>query len=161
MRERTRTMFETGKPLPPREYRGRRRDGSWIWTEVQSMPIEWEGARAILGVARDVTERKAIDARLAQSERLAALGTLLAGIAHEMNNPLSYALLGIEQSIGMLAKSTMPADELANLREALDGARHGATRVAAVVDQIRASSRPDAERLGPVDLRVVVEAACA
>jgi PAS domain S-box-containing protein len=159
MRERTQLMFETRRPLPPREYRSRRSDGSWVVAEVQSMPIEWEGTPAILGIARDVTERKEIEARLARSERLAALGTLLAGIAHEMNNPLSYTLLGIEQAVGFLEQSAAPPDEVAKLREILEGVLHGATRVAAVISQIRASSRPDAEHLGPVALRRVLEAA--
>jgi PAS domain S-box-containing protein len=159
MRERTQLMFKTGQGLPPREYPTRRRDGSWVLTEVQSMPIEWEGAPAILGFARDVTHRKEMEARMEQSERLAALGTLLAGIAHEMNNPLSYTLLGIEESLAMLDKTAMAAEERERLRATLESARHGATRVAAVVGQIRASSRPEVEERGPVEMRAVLETA--
>jgi PAS domain S-box-containing protein len=164
MRERTQQMFQTGQGLPPRDYPTKRSDGTWVLTEVQSMPIDWEGRPAILGFARDITQRKEIEARLAQSERLAALGTLLAGIAHEMNNPLSYTLLGIEQAIeATKGKSTtgaaIPPDIAAKLAEALEGARHGATRVSAIIGQIRASSRRDAEDQGPVALRAVVEAA--
>jgi PAS domain S-box-containing protein len=159
MRERSQLMFRTGKGLPPCDYPTRRHDGSWVLTEVQSMPIDWEGRPAILGFARDITQRKEIEARLAQSERLAALGTLLAGIAHEMNNPLSYTLLGIEQAIEATRGAAIPDDVAAKLAEALEGARHGATRVAAVIGQIRASSRRNAEDQGPVALRAVVEAA--
>jgi PAS domain S-box-containing protein len=165
MRERTEEMFRTGEPMPPREYRTRRRDGTFIVTETHSMPIDWDGAPAILGFARDVTGRKEMEARLAQSERLAALGTLLAGIAHEMNNPLSYTLLGIEEAVAkvdqldQLDTLPAPAAELAKLRETLESARHGATRVAAVVSQIRASSRPEVEERGPVALRHVLEGA--
>jgi PAS domain S-box-containing protein len=159
MRERTQEMFRTGEPMPPREYRTRRSDGSFIMTETHSMPIDWDGAPAILGFARDVTGRKEMEARLGQSERLAALGTLLAGIAHEMNNPLSYTLLGIEESVALVDKLPGPAAELAKLRETLESARHGATRVAAVVGQIRASSRPEVEERGPVALGRVLESA--
>jgi PAS domain S-box-containing protein len=159
MRERTQEMFRTGVTMPPREYRTLRRDGTSVMTEVQSMPIEWDGRQALLGFARDVTSRKEMEARLGQSERLAALGTLLAGIAHEMNNPLSYTLLGIEQAMAQLARLTAPAEDIEKLRDALASALHGATRVAAVVGQIRASSRPDVDERGPVDLRAVMEAA--
>jgi PAS domain S-box-containing protein len=159
MRARSQQMFQTGKGLPPLDYPTKRSDGTWVLTEVQSMPIDWEGRPAILGFARDVTQRKEIEARLAQSERLAALGTLLAGIAHEMNNPLSYTLLGIEQALEALKGAAIPSDVAAKLTEALEGARHGASRVAAVIGQIRASSRRDAEDQGPVSLRAVVEAA--
>jgi PAS domain S-box-containing protein len=159
MRERTQEMLRTGVALPTREYRTRRRDGSWFMAEVQSTRVEWEGVPAIMGVARDVTDRKEMEARLAQSERLAALGTLLAGIAHEMNNPLSYAVLGIEQAIAQAERMSAPPHELAKLREALDGALHGASRVGAIIGQIRASTRPDTNESGPVDVRAVLETA--
>jgi PAS domain S-box-containing protein len=159
MRERTQEMFRTGEPLPAREYRTRRKDGSWVMTEVQSMPVEWEGSPAILGFARDVTNRNEMQLRLAQSERLAALGTLLAGIAHEMNNPLSYALLGVERALAVLERVSAPSEEIAGLREMLESAHHGATRVAAVVGQIRASSRPEIDERGPVDVRRALDAA--
>jgi PAS domain S-box-containing protein len=159
MRERTQQMVRSGVPMEPREYKSRRKDGSWVIAEVQSMPMEWDGKPAILGLARDVTSRKQMEARLAQSERLAALGTLLAGIAHEVNNPLSYTLLGIEQGLAALDQAATPSGETAKLREALESAHHGATRVAAIVGQIRASSRSDVEERGPVELRRVLEAA--
>jgi PAS domain S-box-containing protein len=159
MRERMEQLTQSTANLPPREYKSRRKDGAWVIAEVRSMPIEWEGAPALLGYARDVTGRKQMEQRLAQSERLAALGTLLAGIAHEMNNPLSYTLLGIEQGLATLAESDDPANIVAKLREALESAHHGATRVAAIVGQLRASSRVDAEERGPVQLRCVLESA--
>jgi PAS domain S-box-containing protein len=159
MRERMAEMLRTGQSMPPRDYRTRCADGTYILTETQSMPIEWEGRPALLGFARDVTGRKEMEARLGQAERLAALGTLLAGIAHEMNNPLAYTLLGIEQAMAQLARLAAPGEDVAKLREALESALHGATRVSAVVNQIRASSRPDVEERGPVDVRAVLEAA--
>jgi PAS domain S-box-containing protein len=160
MRERTQQMMKTGVPLPPREYKSVRKDGSWVIAEVQSMPMEWEGVPSILGFARDVTGRKQMEERLAQSERLAALGTLLAGIAHEMNNPLSYTLLGIEQGLASVeALGAAATVEIDRLREALESAHHGATRVAAIVGQLRASSRSETGERGPVELRRVLEAA--
>ncbi|HVX95451.1 MAG TPA: PAS domain S-box protein, partial [Polyangia bacterium] len=159
MRQRMQEILRTGAALPTREYRTRRRDGSWFMAEVQSTRVEWEGAPAVMGVARDVTSRKEMEARLAQSERLAALGTLLAGIAHEMNNPLSYAVLGIEQAIAQAERLSAPPPEIAKLREALDSALHGASRVGAIIGQIRASSRPDTNESGPVDVRAVLETA--
>jgi CheY-like chemotaxis protein len=100
-----------------------------------------------------------METRLAQSERLAALGTLLAGIAHEMNNPLSYALLGLEGALGVLERMKAPPAEIVKVREMLESAHHGATRAAAVVGQIRATARPEIDEPGPVDVRRAVEAA--
>jgi len=154
MRERTQEMLRTGEPLPPREYRTRKKDGGWVMTEVQSIPVEWEGSPAILGFARDVTNRKEMEVRLAQSERLAALGTLLAGVAHEINNPLSYTLLGVEGALRELHRMAAPPEQIARVRELLESAQQGATRVAGVVGQIRAS-----EQRGRVDVRRAIEAA--
>jgi PAS domain S-box-containing protein len=159
MRERTQEMLRTGEPLPPREYRTRKKDGGWVMTEVQSIPVEWEGSPAILGFARDVTNRKEMEVRLAQSERLAALGTLLAGVAHEINNPLSYTLLGVEGALRELHRMAAPPEQIARVRELLESAQQGATRVAGVVGQIRASARPESEQRGRVDVRRAIEAA--
>src|SRR5439155_22402158 len=102
MRERAQQMLTSGLPWPARDYRVQRRDRSWVTTEVQSMPIDWEGGRAILGIARDITYRKEVEAELVRRERLAALGTLLAGIAHEVNNPLAFVEMGGEHAVAGL-----------------------------------------------------------
>jgi PAS domain S-box-containing protein len=160
MRDRSIEMLRTGDSLPPREYRVRRRDGVFINTEVHSMPIEWAGVPAILGFARDVTARKEMEARLQRSDRLAALGTLLAGIAHEMNNPLTFALLGLEQA-GALLERGGKAEDPARWRALLADIRHGVERVAGVVRQLRVSSQPDAAERDQqlVDVAVVLQSA--
>ena len=158
MGSRTREMMRTGQPLPSYEYRTCRKDGTVLVTEVQSMPIEWDGRKALLGVARDVTARKEMEARLARSERLAALGTLLAGIVHELNNPLAYVLLGIDQALGQLER--MPfSPETAALGELLREVRGGTKRVASIVGQLRSTSQPDATDRDAIDLRTVIESA--
>jgi PAS domain S-box-containing protein len=159
MGERTQQMFATGEPLPPRDYRVRRSDGTWAVTEVQSIPIEWEEQRAILGFARDVTARRQMETQLIRNERLAALGTLLAGIAHEMNSPLGYVLLGVEQAFRELEAVNCPPGALSLVKEVLLDVRQGVERVAAVVRQLRASSRPEAAEREPVDLRQVLDSA--
>jgi len=159
MVERMQRMEESGQSLPPCEYRIRRRDGSSAVTEVHSMPIEWQGRQAILGFGRDVTARKEIETRLVRTDRLAALGTLLAGIAHEMNNPLAYVLLGIDQLCSGLDGAVRTPAELARLREILEEVRQGANRVAAVVRQLRSTSGPDTEERGAVDVGQALRAA--
>ncbi|MES1206148.1 MAG: PAS domain S-box protein [Pseudomonadota bacterium] len=159
MIERSRQMMASGQPIPSREYRIRRHDGTMGVTEVQSMPVDWEGKKAILGFARDVTARKEMESQLVRSDRLAALGTLLAGIAHEMNNPLAYVLLGIEQAFTRLDEIAAPASEVNRVREVLEDVRQGANRVAAVVGQLRATSRPEARERGVVDVGQALRAA--
>jgi CheY-like chemotaxis protein len=100
-----------------------------------------------------------MEADLMRRDRLAALGTLLAGIAHEMNNPLSFVKLGVDHALGGLEAAARRPQGVAELREILEEVAQGVERVAAVVRQLRASSRPEVERRGPVDLRKVLESA--
>ncbi len=158
MGARTREMMRTGQPLPSYEYRNCRKDGTVLVTEVQSMPIEWDGRKALLGVARDVTARKEMEARLVRSERLAALGTLLAGIVHELNNPLAYVLLGIDQALGQLERVPF-SPETTTLAELLREVRGGTKRVASIVGQLRSTSQPDATDRDAIELRTVIESA--
>jgi len=89
-------LMRTGEPLDGAyEYRSRSLDGRELTVEISAIPIDFDGGRAVLAFARDVTERKAMQTRLAQADRLAALGMLSAGVAHQINNPLAYALLNL------------------------------------------------------------------
>jgi PAS domain S-box-containing protein len=150
MMRRIRQMAETGERLVPREYPARRRDGTAITAEIASTIIDYDGAPAVLAYARDVTDRKRLQARLAHSDRLAVLGTMAAGVAHEINNPLSFIGLAAE----MLARRTGPDDAglLAELQSGVD-------RIAAIVRDLRFFGRDDDDAPGPVDLRAALEAA--
>lgn len=58
--------------------------------------VDSKGSSFIVGVIRDMTEAKQVQAQLAQSDRLSSMGMLAAGVAHEINNPLSYVLYSLE-----------------------------------------------------------------
>jgi len=156
--ERIGSLMRTGAPLDGAfEYRSRSHDGRELTVEISSILIDFDGGRAVLAFARDVTERKAMQARLAQADRLAALGMLSAGVAHEINNPLAYALLNIELMMRDLEKGgdIDRTQLLTRLREA----RHGGERVATIVRDLKSFAREDDNVRWPVELGTVLDSA--
>ena len=80
------------------------KQGSTTNVNDSAAPIVDDRGRVLGGVAvfRDVTEHKRLEQRIAVSERLAAIGTLTAGVAHEINNPLSASLANVEFALERL-----------------------------------------------------------
>jgi len=120
-------------------------------------------------VLRDVTERKQMGARLALADRMASVGTLAAGVAHELNNPLAYVNANLAfladrvARTGALLEGSPPeaedADLALQLAEAVRDARDGCERMRVIIRDLKTFSRPDDEHSGPVDLARVVDSA--
>ena len=143
------------------ELRYRKASGEYACMEIRAAALsEFEGAPALLVSARDITERKRLQAQLLVSERLLSVGTLAAGVAHEINNPLGAVLSNLEWIAGQLdtAGPDRPA-ELPPLRKALDDAREAAGRVRAIVRDLTLFSRIEDEAPGPADLVQVLDSA--
>lgn len=131
-------------------------DPRWILLRGRgSQPGPDGRPRRVTGVVSDVTARRNLRAQLEHSERLASLGTLAAGVAHEINNPLSYVLANLEFAAPRIAAAGVEPAVLEALAEAEDGA----TRVRDVVRGLRAFTRPGTGPRGPVDVGAEMDAA--
>jgi PAS domain S-box-containing protein len=144
------------------EYRCLRPDGTvrWVSAHAKAEFVEVEGVRRparLAGTLMDVTERKQVEARLMQSDRLASVGMLAAGVAHEINNPLSYLAAALEFVEEQVAGGAAPPADRAELLQALADAREGAGRVRHVVRDLSLFSRMREERRVRVDVRPIVE----
>ncbi len=62
----------------------------WLSTNFSGILDENEKVTSILGISRDITERRKMEEQMYHTEKLASLGTMAAGVAHEINNPLGY-----------------------------------------------------------------------
>jgi PAS domain S-box-containing protein len=147
-------MLREGVEFPPSEYGVLGVPGRVV--EIKSIACEWDGEQAVLAFARDVTERNAIQRRLVESDRLAALGTLAAGVAHEINNPLTYAQLSAYHVARLLKTARLPDEILAPLRGYLENIDHGIARIASITQSLRSFAKDDADPPGPVDLDLVL-----
>jgi PAS domain S-box-containing protein len=143
------------------ELRMRGADGSWRTCEISGILVELGGARTVVASSRDVTERKRMRAKLLVSDRMASLGTLAAGIAHEINNPLAYVTGNLEAMAETFRDAAgRPSEaECAELSAAVNDARDGAERVRKIVQGLRSFSRSEEEARVPLAMADVLESA--
>jgi len=85
-------LVERGGVAPLRELRIVRLGGEVVPVEAVAAGIDWQGQVAVQSILRDITARKAAEAVLIQSEKLATVGRMAASIAHEINNPLAAVM---------------------------------------------------------------------
>jgi PAS domain S-box-containing protein len=96
------------------EVRGRRKTGEIFPLEMSLSAIDLPDGIGFLGAIRDLTERQRLQGRIIQAEKLASLGLLSAGVAHEINNPLAYVsnnLAVLERDVRDLAEVLAAYDE--------------------------------------------------
>jgi two-component system, cell cycle sensor histidine kinase and response regulator CckA len=128
-----------------------------VWVEVRTIRVALPGEDDTrLLVVRDLTEQLEIQEKLIHTDRLAAVGTLAAGIAHEINNPLAYVIANLELSLDQLLEEPTPRVE--TLTPRLQAAMQGAQRVRRIVRDLRTYSRESS--IGEA-LTVSVESAIA
>jgi PAS domain S-box-containing protein len=150
--------------------RWRAKDGTFRTTEAAAAPVDYDGSPAVVVVARDVTERAEFQHQLLQRDRMAALGTLSAGVAHEINNPLTYLLVNLEHVLRRLRATSASDDPMGDLSAAgngglpalaqsLEQAVEGANRVRQIVRDLQTFAQGNIEPGAMVDVRGIVESA--
>lgn len=128
------------------EIRAQHADGAWKTLRVSANPL-FDEKGTIVGMVssgRDVTESKHLEQQLADKEKFAAMGQMMAGAAHELNNPLT-AILGVSD----LLRERAVED---STRRQVDLVLQQARRAAAIVQNLLAFSRPLAQ--GRTTLRI-------
>jgi PAS domain S-box-containing protein len=133
------------------EFRMAHADGrTFRWVSQTNVPIKDEAGNIVgmQGVAHDVTERRELQAQIAQAERLADLGRMAAGIAHEIRNPLG----AIVNSVNVLRRPGAPADP-----RLMQIVTEEADRLDEIIREFLLFARPPARTPVPTDLAALVE----
>lgn len=130
-----------------REIRLKRIDGTPFEAEVGSAPITHDGVPAILTLLRDITTRKTVQTQLIQTAKLATLGEMAAGMAHELSQPMNIIRMAAEGAL-LTDGPTLPE----RIRTGLDVIAGQAGRMGDIIDHMRVFSRkqtPSADLFDP------------
>ncbi len=115
----------------------------------------------LVGSSQDVTERRRMEDQLLLSGKLASLGTLASGVAHEINNPLAYVASNLELLARQLAdlEGKLQGVPTKPLQDAVAAARHGSARMRDIVRGLKTFSRIDHDDRAAIDLAHVADLA--
>ena len=139
---------------------GRRKDGTEFPVEISLSHVKSAEGGVAIAFITDITERKRVETQLQrqrevlyQNEKLAALGTMAAGIAHEMNNPLGIITTRIEVMLLDAEQQQLPPQVL----EDLQVLHRASQRVARIAASLRSFARHSPGDRVPLDLNAVVD----
>ena len=103
-------------------------------------------------------ERRHAEQSLLLTDRMASVGTLAAGVAHEINNPLSYVMANLDFATKYISeRAKLSQGQFDDTLEVLREAREGAERIRLIVRDLKTFSRADTDRRGAVDIRRILD----
>ncbi len=124
-------------------------DGRRVWCDIRAELIDLDGRRVFAGTAADITERRALEQRFLQSQKMEVVGRLAGGVAHDFNNVLT-AILGFTELASMNVEDRSPA------RENLAQIRQAALRAASLTQRLLAFSRLQPQQVSAIEVDSLV-----
>jgi PAS domain S-box-containing protein len=140
-----------GEATGPEEYVLTRKDGRHVSVEIRTFPVKIREKALVLGVARDITERKQLEAQFRQAQKMEAIGQLAGGVAHDFNNLLAV-MRGNADLLLMDAEHSSP-----QTNECLKHIAAAAERAAGLTRQLLIFSRKQAMHSEPLALNGLVQ----
>jgi len=148
-------MLASKGPSGDEERRFLRQDGAVVLGILRGSAVRDVSGAFLFGIAtiEDVTQKRSMERQLLLADRMASMGTLAAGVAHEINNPLAFIVANLGFALDELRHSAAPPDAVV---QALVEAREGAARVRDIVRDLKTFSREGADAGGVCDVREVL-----
>ncbi|MBX3261234.1 MAG: PAS domain S-box protein [Labilithrix sp.] len=157
--ERIMEAYTTRARMPEVEERLLHASGAEVPVEVVTVPTIFGGEVSTLVHIRDITARRELEVRLRAADRLASAGLVAAGVAHEIKNPLAYALTNLELLEQRFASECPSASD--ELRQLVAGVHDGIVRAAHVARDVKVFTGGQRGRATALDVRDVLRSTLA
>ena len=127
--------------------------GTFLWMHCSIHPIEYRGQRALLVAMVDLTRIKELERQVLVREKMASLGHVAAGIAHEIRNPLS----GINVLLEGIRENFADPDAAEDIRGLLDETQKASDKIARVIRRVLDFAKPSAVKMELCDISKPVQ----
>jgi len=144
-------LLDLDPPSTSFEERFISREGKTLVGEVRALALMHDGLPMQMAIIRDLTNRREMEQKLLTADRLSSLGTLAAGVGHEINNPLTY----ISTNLALAREGT----EEPEVKEMLDDAYEGVQRVARIVEGLSTFARRRRSADTEIDIHRAIDTA--
>jgi histidine kinase len=131
-----------------------RKDGRFLFVDMWISPVEYPGRRALLVTTSDITKRLEAEQQLIQASKMATLGEMATGVAHELNQPLAVIKTASRFFIKKVRnREPIPEPIICTLSEEIDGHVDRATKI---INHMREFGRKSDKRLDPISVNDVL-----
>ena len=138
------------------EYRIRHKAGHYIWVldtlSVEAVP-GYENLEGV-GVLVDISERKAATEQLLQADKMASLGRMIAGTAHELNQPLNFIKMAASNLRVNVVRGSL---DIKRIGDKMDGILRQVDRASAIILQMRVFGRTPTEQPAPIEVETAIQ----
>lgn len=145
--------WKWGTATSARELVAKRKDGTTFLADVATSNVTYGGEEIHIVTIRDITEQKAVQIQLLQASKLATLGQMAAGIAHELNQPLNVIRMAAENALMRRKERALDAEFA---EEKLERIAQQSEKMGDIINHLRMFSRIDKERVELFDLEAAV-----